>query len=92
MLHACVQKFNMTENFENFWELNGAVVERPALLLLVSCITSIKEETEQKTLEIPGCISVVYKNVTWRWKIAKKRSCCPGPPLLLFKKPLLLGP
>jgi len=30
--------------------------------------------------------------VTWLWKIAKKRSCCPGPPLLLFNKPLLFGP
>ena len=22
MLHACVQKFDVTGNFENFWELN----------------------------------------------------------------------
>ena len=28
MLHACVQKFNVTENLKKFWELNRASQEK----------------------------------------------------------------
>jgi len=28
MFHACVQKFDVTENFENFWELNKAKAKK----------------------------------------------------------------
>ena len=33
MLHACVQKFDVTENLENFWELNTTLIAAPARLI-----------------------------------------------------------
>ena len=33
MLHACDQRFDVTENLENFYELNKAIAEDPCFLL-----------------------------------------------------------
>ena len=36
MIHVCVQKFVMTENFENFWELNMFLVSTLRLFLTIT--------------------------------------------------------
>jgi len=36
MLHACVQRFNVTKNLENFWELNKAIIEHWGFHVLCS--------------------------------------------------------
>jgi hypothetical protein len=35
MLHACAQKFDVIGNFENFWELNKAIVTSACSLVAV---------------------------------------------------------
>ena len=56
MLHICIQKFDVTENFENFWKLNRAS-RVPASTLQLNTIKKRKlRQREQFTRWVYGRI------------------------------------